>query len=111
MLAAHRSARTTPALEFLVKSSKSGSIPRPKGSHVTTEPEFSPMRLRILISVAIGIATGLLCWAVLARFQQSAGDFNWAIWAARDLLAHRNPYDREMQLYPLTVAIFGLPFV
>ena len=48
---------------------------------------------------------------MLARFQHSAGDFNWAIWAARDLLTHRNPYDHEMQLYPLTVAIFGLPFV
>jgi len=69
------------------------------------------VRSRILISVAIGTGTGLLCWAVLARFQQGAGDFNWAIWAARDLLAHRNPYDREMQLYPLTVAVFGLPFV
>jgi hypothetical protein len=42
---------------------------------------------------------------------QGAGDFNWSIWAAQDLLAHRNPYDREMQLYPLTSAIFGFPFV
>lgn len=69
------------------------------------------MRLRILISLLIGTVTGLLCWMLLVRFQKSAGDFNWAIWAARDLLAHRNPYDREMQLYPLTSAIFGLPFV
>ena len=69
------------------------------------------MRSRILIAVAIGTGTGVLCWALLARHQQGAGDFNWAIWAARDLLAHRNPYDREMQLYPLTAAIFGLPFV
>jgi len=69
------------------------------------------VRLRILICAAIGTVSGVLCWAVLARFQQGAGDFNWAIWAARDLLAHRNPYDHEMQLYPMTVAIFGLPFV
>jgi hypothetical protein len=47
----------------------------------------------------------------LARFQHSAGDFHWAIWAARDLLNHHNPYDRELQLYPLTSAIFGMPFV
>jgi hypothetical protein len=69
------------------------------------------MRLRALISVAIGIASGLLCWLWLLRLHQGAGDFNWSIWAAQDLLAHRNPYDREMQLYPLTSAIFGFPFV
>jgi len=69
------------------------------------------VRLRALISVAIGIAAGVLCWLWLLRLHQGAGDFNWSIWAAQDLLAHRNPYDREMQLYPLTSAIFGFPFV
>jgi hypothetical protein len=29
---------------------------------------------------------------------------------AQDLLAHRNPYARPMQLYPLPCALFGLPF-
>jgi hypothetical protein len=53
----------------------------------------------------------VLCWLWLLRLHQGAGDFNWSIWAAQDLLAHRNPYDREMQLYPLTSAIFGFPFV
>src|SRR5258708_15871526 len=43
-------------------------------------------------------------------FPLGAGDFNWAVWAAQDLLAHRNPYARPMQLYPLTCAVFGLPF-
>jgi hypothetical protein len=37
------------------------------------------VRLRILISLLIGTITGLLCWMLLVRFQQSAGDFNWAI--------------------------------
>ena len=68
------------------------------------------MRLRVLISVAIGIGSGLYCRFLLTHFHLGAGDFNWAVWAAQDLLAHRNPYDRPMQLYPLTCAIFGLPF-
>ena len=69
------------------------------------------MRLRILISGLIGIASGTFCWYLLAHLHQRAGDFNWAIWAARDLLAHKNPYSEPMQLYPLPAALFGLPFV
>jgi hypothetical protein len=69
------------------------------------------VRLRVLISLAIGVATGTFCWFLLAHFRLGAGDFNWAVVAAQDLLAHRNPYDRPMQLYPLTCALFGLPFV
>jgi hypothetical protein len=68
------------------------------------------MRFRIVISMAIGIGSGLYCRLLLMHFHLGAGDFNWAVWAAQDLLAHRNPYDRPMQLYPLTCAIFGLPF-
>jgi hypothetical protein len=69
------------------------------------------VRLRVLISLAIGVATGTFCWFLLAHFRLGAGDFNWAVVAAQDLLARRNPYDRPMQLYPLTCAVFGLPFV
>jgi hypothetical protein len=46
---------------------------------------------------------------MLNHLQQGAGDFNWAVWMARDLLAHRNPYDRPTQLYPLPAALFALP--
>ncbi len=66
---------------------------------------------RIVASVLIGLASGILCKLWLAHLHIGAGDFNWAIWAAQDLLAHRNPYDRPMQLYPLTCSLFGLPFV
>jgi hypothetical protein len=69
------------------------------------------VRLRIVISAAIGVASAVYCWFLLSHFRLGAGDFNWAIWAAQDLLAHRNPYDRPMQLYPLPCALFGLPFV
>jgi len=68
------------------------------------------LRPRIVISAAIGLASGVYCWFVLKRFQIGAGDFTWAVWAAQDLLAHRNPYARTGQLYPLPAAIFGLPF-
>jgi hypothetical protein len=69
------------------------------------------MRLRVFISLTIGLATGVLCWSFLHHFHQRAADFNWAVWAAQDLLARRNPYDRVMQLYPLPTAFYGLPFV
>lgn len=69
------------------------------------------MRSRFLISMAIGLATGFSCWFFQHHFHQQAADFNWALWAAQDMLAHRNPYDRAMQLYPLPAAFFALPFL
>jgi hypothetical protein len=69
------------------------------------------VRLRILISGGIGLASGIFCWYLLKHFQQGAGDFRWAIFAARDLLARRDPYQRTLQLYPLPAALFGLPFL
>jgi hypothetical protein len=69
------------------------------------------MRLRIMVSVAIGLATGMSCWFLLAHFRQGAGDFRWAIEAAQNLLAHQNPYSEPLRLYPLPAALFGLPFV
>jgi hypothetical protein len=69
------------------------------------------LRPRLVISAAIGLASGGYCWFLLQHFRLGAADFNWAIWAAQDLLAHRNPYGRPMQLYPLPAALFGLPFV
>ena len=69
------------------------------------------MRYRILISLAIGLASCLYSWLLLTRLHLGAGDFTWAINAARDLLARVNPYATPLQLYPLTAAFFGLPFV
>jgi hypothetical protein len=69
------------------------------------------VRLRVLISAAIGVASGTFSWFLLAHFHQGAADFGWAIAAARDLLAHKDPYATPMQLYPLPSALFGLPFV
>jgi hypothetical protein len=61
--------------------------------------------------LGIGLASGLFCWFLLRHFQQRGGDFTWAIWGAQDLLAHQNPYDRSMQIYPLPTAFFGMLFV
>jgi hypothetical protein len=69
------------------------------------------VRLRIFISCAIGIASGGFCWFLLTRFHQGAADFGWAVRAAQFLLAHKNPYDTPLEQYPLTAALFGLPFV
>src|SRR5436190_1926630 len=71
----------------------------------------TPMRLRILISVVIGVASAVFCWAVLTRLHQGAADFTWAIRAAQHLLAGKNPYDTPLEQYPMTAALFGLPFV
>ena len=69
------------------------------------------MRLRICISAAIGVASAAFCYFLLLHFRQGAGDFNWAIHAAQRLLAGQNPYDTPLEQYPLTAAVFALPFV
>ncbi len=68
-------------------------------------------RTRLLLSAGFGILSGSFCWFLMRHFNQGAGDFVWAIRAASDLLAERNPYATPMQLYPLPAALFGLPFV
>jgi hypothetical protein len=69
------------------------------------------VRLRVLISLLIGIASGSFCWMLMRHFHQGAGDLSWAIRAARYLLARKNPYDTAFQQYPMTAAFFGMPFV
>jgi len=69
------------------------------------------MRLRILTSLAIGAAAGILCWFLLRHFHQGAADFGWSIRAARAMLARENPYNTPLAQYPFTAAFFGLPFV
>ena len=71
----------------------------------------SPMRIRMLVSLLVGIIGGLYCWFLLAHLHLGAADFGSAIRAARALLAHQNPYAAKLQLYPLPAALFGLPFV
>jgi hypothetical protein len=69
------------------------------------------MRQRIAVSTAIGIVSGAFCWFLMRHFHQDAADFRWAIHLAQRLLARQNPYDTPLEQYPLTAAIFALPFV
>ena len=69
------------------------------------------MRWRILISVATGVASGAFCWFLMVHFHQGAADFSWAMRAARYAWARQNPYDTPLEQYPLTAAVFAMPFL
>jgi hypothetical protein len=68
-------------------------------------------RTRLLLSFGFGLFAGVFCWYLMCHLHQGAGDFGWAIRAASDLLAKRNPYANPEQLYPLPAALFGWPFL
>lgn len=69
------------------------------------------MRARIAVSLAIGLGAGFFCWFLMKHFHQGAADFGWAIHLAQRLVARQNPYDTPLEQYPLTAALFGLPFI
>ena len=69
------------------------------------------MRWRFAVSAAIGFASGAFCWFLMKRLHQDAADFRWALHLADRLLARQNPYDTPLEQYPLTAALFALPFV
>jgi hypothetical protein len=63
--------------------------------------------------VAIGIASGTLCWVFLHHFQLGGADFGWAHRAAHALLARGNPYANTPPgtiPYPLPAVIVAMPF-
>jgi hypothetical protein len=69
------------------------------------------MRFRLAVSAILGFAAGLFCWFLMKHFHQDAADFRWTIHLAQRLLARQNPYDTPLEQYPLTAALFGLPFL
>jgi hypothetical protein len=69
------------------------------------------MRWRITVSVPIGLGTGMFCWFLMTRLHQGAADFQWALHLAERLLARQNPYDTPFEQYPLTAALFAIPFL
>jgi hypothetical protein len=69
------------------------------------------MRWRIAVSAAIGVASGAFCWFLMKHLHQDAADFRWSLRLAQRLLAQQNPYDTPFEQYPLTSALFALPFV
>jgi hypothetical protein len=69
------------------------------------------MRKRIVVSAAVGAASGVFCWFLLCGLQQNAGDFRWALHLAQRLVARQNPYDTPLEQYPLTSAFFAFFFL
>jgi hypothetical protein len=69
------------------------------------------MKLRIAVSAAIGLASGVFCWFLMKHLRQDAADFRWALHLAHRLLGRQNPYDTPLEQYPLTAGLFALPFV
>ncbi|MBI5950660.1 MAG: hypothetical protein HY865_03285 [Chloroflexi bacterium] len=67
------------------------------------------------VAVLIGILSGLFCVVALSRIGNGAGDFNWQLRAARDLLAGSDPYGYlpgEYNIpYPLPTAMLAIPLV
>jgi hypothetical protein len=70
-----------------------------------------PLRSRILVSTAIGLTSGFLCFFLVRRLGQGAADFSWAIHLAERLLQRQNPYDTPLEQYPVTAGLFALPFI
>jgi hypothetical protein len=69
------------------------------------------MRWRIAVSAAIGLASGAFCWYLMKHLHQDAADFRWTLHLARRVLQRENPYDTPLEQYPLTAALFALPFL
>jgi len=80
-----------------------------------------PLRQRVLISLAIALASGLLSYARLCQRGHLAGDFQFPLTAARAVLAGHNPYEVMQQqhdsypfdsgfFYPLPAALVAIPF-
>ena len=69
------------------------------------------LRWRVAVSLAIGVAAGCFCCFLMRRLHQGDADLYWAVHLAQRLLARQNPYDTPLEQYPLTAALFGLPFV
>jgi hypothetical protein len=72
---------------------------------------LTPVRKRITVAAAVGVASGTFCWFLMKHFHQDAADFRWAVHLAQRSLAGQNPYDTPFEQYPLTAALFALPFV
>lgn len=69
------------------------------------------MKLRIVVSAAIGLASGALCWYLMKHLHQDAADFRWALHLAHRLLARQNPYDTPLEQYPLPAGLLAVPLL
>jgi hypothetical protein len=71
-------------------------------------------RIRLLLALAIGLYGAVICWAYNPNAADVLVDVSWALNAARDLLAGRDPYRHEPHTnlipYPLPAALVIFPF-
>lgn len=69
---------------------------------------------RLWLACGIGVIAGLLVGIIRSDFYRVLTDIGWAFQAARDLLAHRDPYRHSIAEglvpYPLTAAIIVMPW-
>jgi len=81
------------------------------------QPPVPSRRTRLVVAIIIGIACGVASW--LATRMPGFAQQDFAVWwlAARNLLAHQDPYtavrdihDAPAFLYPLPTAIATIPF-
>ncbi len=67
---------------------------------------------RLAFAALVGLLAAILSYAV--TYDGGAGDFGWALRAARDLLAGRDPYAYPFDIahipYPLPAGILAFPF-
>ncbi len=75
----------------------------------------SSKHTHLAIVLFIAITSGLLCSTVQFHTTGQAGDFTWALQAAKELIAGRDvylhPFGNDLVPYPLPTAFFALPFV
>jgi hypothetical protein len=79
-------------------------------------PAAPPRPRRLAVAALAGLVAGVAAWWFRAHvFGFDAGDFTWALRAARDLLAGRDPYAYPANVnaipYPLPAALVALPLV
>jgi hypothetical protein len=70
------------------------------------------MKGRIIVSSVIGIASAIICWII--HLKPHAVDFGWALGAAHDLVAGRDPYSAPISgsiPYPLPATVFAFPLL
>src|SRR5688572_24801333 len=77
-----------------------------------------PLRTRIIVALAAGLAGGALCYYSVLGRQDGLGDLAWTLRGAQLLLSGINPYHAPAGtypndyplMYPLTALFLVLPF-
>lgn len=90
--------------------------PSPPSSHSPNKRRFESWDMqRLVVAITIGTLAGIVCAFILGQATGAAGDFTWALRAARDMLAgqdvYARPFGEDLVPYPLPAALVALPLV